>query len=52
MHHKHARFFGNRIRRRAEPFGVRLLRIHDTHYIETTRFHLRWKPQRKNDKRC
>ena len=32
MHHKHAGFLGNRIRRRAQPLGVRPLRIHDARH--------------------
>ena len=52
MHHKHARFVGKRIRRRAYPFGEGLLCIHDNRRIGATRFLLRWKPLRKNCKRC
>ena len=36
MHHKHARFVGNRIRRRAQPLGVRPLRIHDARHTWAT----------------
>ena len=36
MHHKHARFVENRIRRRAQPLGVRPLRIHDARHTWAT----------------